>query len=165
MRKSLLLYLVVFVVLVAIFQYVSARKISESKDRTIEQLQEQLASAESIRDSLTSEKNSLISFSLASNEDAISYFENRGYDAFEIATLVEDRIIDRNSASGDNELVPYEGMEGFMRINKIRILNHRWLIASFTDGTYWGEVFITYLIDEDNNLHLETENSLLYPRD
>lgn len=152
-------------ILVAIFQYVSAGKMSESKDRTIEQLQEQLASAESIKDSLTSEYNSLISFSLASNEDAISYFEDRGYDAFEVATLVEDQIIDRNSASGDNELVPYEGMEGFMRINKIRILNHRWLIASFTDGTYWGEVFITYFIDEDNNLHLEAENSLLYPRD
>lgn len=164
MRKSLLLYLFVFAVLVAIFQYVSAKKMMESKDEQIASLNEDLEELKEQNNALSLKNDSLVNFSLTSNEDALSYFESRGYDPSVIARKVEAQIIERNKPSRDNELVPFEGMEGFMRINKIKILNHKWIIASFTDGSYWGEVFITYEIDEDNNLILETENSLLYPR-
>lgn len=164
MRRSLLLYLLVFVVLIVVYQYVSASKMIESKDEQIDRLEQKLTELKEEQAVLTSENASLTSFSLAGNDDALSYWENRGYEPSEVAQLVEDQIISRNRASEDNELVPFEGMEGFMRINKIKILNHKWIIASFTDGTYWGEVFITYDIDENNNLRLETENSLLYPR-
>lgn len=164
MRKSLLLYLFVFTVLVAVFQYVSARKMLSAKDETIVKLEERATIAEKRNDSLASENASLVTFSLASNNDALSYFEDRGYDAAQVAEIVEDEIIGRNRATEDNELVPYAGMEGKMRINQIKILNHKWIIANFTDGTYWGEVFITYEIDDNNNLILNTEKSLLYPR-
>lgn len=165
MRKSLLLYLFVFAVLIAVFQYVNAKNMLASKNERIETLEEKLEEAAYTTDSLISKNNSLVTFSLASNDAALSYFEDRGYDAAQVARQVEDQIISRNRASEDNELVPFAGMEGKMRINQIKILNHKWIIANFTDGTYWGEVFITYEIDENNQLSLETEKSLLYPRD
>ncbi|HET8754331.1 MAG TPA: hypothetical protein VFM59_08210 [Salinimicrobium sp.] len=165
MRKSLFLYLFVFAALLAIFQYVNARRMLESKNEDIEALENELASTQQQNDSLASENSSLNYFTLDSNEEAISYFEEQGLDAAEVANQIENQIISQNKADADNPLVPYEGMEGKMRVNKIKILNHKWILADFTDGTYWGEMFISYYIDENNNLILETENSFLYPRD
>ncbi|GHA31345.1 hypothetical protein GCM10007103_11170 [Salinimicrobium marinum] len=164
MRKSLLLYFSVFMVLVVIFQYVSAKNMVESKDRQIKSLREDIDELKASNNSMASENSSAETFSFSGNEDALTYFEDRGYDPTEVAQLVKDQIIGRNSASEDNDLVPYEGMEGFMRINQIKILNHKWIIANFTDGTYWGEVFMTFELDENKNLILETEKALLYPR-
>lgn len=83
----------------------------------------------------------------------------------EFTSKVEDEIISRNKANEDNKLVPFEGMEGVMRINKVKVLNHKWIIADFTDGKYWGELLISYEMDENNNLQLITEKSFLYPAD
>ncbi|WP_424493555.1 hypothetical protein [Salinimicrobium sp. GXAS 041] len=163
MRKSLLLYLLVFAVLIAVFQYVSSRKMLESKDEEISAIEDEIEEMSRRCDSITAEFNSRDEFSFTGNDAALSYFENRGYNPSEIAERVRDQIIGRNKASEDNNLVPFEGMEGFMRINNIKILNHKWIIASFTDGSYWGEVFIEYSIDDDNNLDLKTQESLLYP--
>ena len=79
-----------------------------------------------------------------SNEDAISYFEEMGYDANKLALTISDKIISENKPGKDNPIVPFVGMEGHMAINKVRLLNHRWIIADFTDGVYWGELFIVY---------------------
>ena len=95
----------------------------------------------------------------------MSYFEEQELEAATIAQRIEDEIISRNKASEDNNLIPYEGMDGNMRINSIRILNHKWILANFTDGSHWGDLFISYYLDENNQLVLETENSLLYPTD
>lgn len=164
MRRSLLLYLFVFAVLIGVVQYVTAKRMLESKNEEIENLESELALTNKKNDSLYSEYRSSRIFSLETNEEAISYLEQRGFKASEVAQRVEDQIISGNKVSADNDLVPYEGMEGQMRINKIRILNHKWVIADFTDGTFWGELFITYEIDDENNLILKTENSLLYPQ-
>lgn len=163
MRKSLLLYFSVFMVLVVVFQYVSANKMVKSKEQQIEALKGDVEELTENYNAAVSEKKDSETFSLSGNDAALSYFEERGYDPSKVSQLVEDHIIGMNKASEDNDLVPYEGMEGFMRINKIKILNHKWIIASFTDGTYWGEIFLTYLIDGENILTLQTEKSFLYP--
>ncbi|UJH91838.1 hypothetical protein LZ575_04035 [Antarcticibacterium sp. 1MA-6-2] len=146
-----------------IFIYVNDKKILDAQSRKLENLEERLIEAEESNKTLKGENLNLQYFSLSNNEEAISYFEERGIDAIELAQLVENEIISRNQADRDNELVPFAGMEGKMRINKIKILNHKWIIADFTDGTYWGELFITYDIDENSNLVLNTEKSFLYP--
>lgn len=164
MRRSIFLYLFVFALLLTIFEYVNARRMLEGKNNEIENLEYKLAESEKKNDSLDAENTSLNYFTLNSNEEAISYFEEQGLDAAEVAQQIENQIISQNKADSDNTLVPYEGMEGKMRVNKIKILNHKWIIADFTDGTYWGEMFITYYIDENKNLVLNTEESFLYPK-
>lgn len=163
MRSKIFLYLFIFTLMFTIFIYVNDKKILDAQNQRIETLEEQIAEADERQKTLTDENLNLQYFSLAKNEEAISYFEERGIDAVELAQLVENEIISRNQASKDNELIPFAGMEGTMRINKVKILNHKWIIADFTDGTYWGELFITYEIDESNNLVLNTEKSFLYP--
>lgn len=163
MRKSFLMYLFVFTALLAIFFYVNGNKIVASKDQEIARLKSQLEDATYNGKPNTMETPGEDTFSLLTNEEALTYLENRGFDPSKIITEVEGELINRNSAEADNELVPYEGMAGQFRINKVKLLNHKWAIASFTDGTYWGDLFISYELDAEGNIDLATEKALLYP--
>lgn len=163
MRSKIFLYLFIFTLMFTIFIYVNDKKILDSKDSYIENLEGKLLKADTSNQELLSENNNLKYFSLSQNEEAISYFESRGIDPGELERTLEDEIIGRNTAGNDNELVPYGGMDGVMRINKVKVLNHKWIIADFTDGTYWGELFLSYEIDENRSLKLNTESSFLYP--
>tara|TARA_B100000953_G_scaffold257741_1_gene222239 strand:- start:1969 stop:2445 length:477 start_codon:yes stop_codon:yes gene_type:complete len=157
------MYLFIFALLFCIFIYVNDKRILDSKQEKIEQLEDKLSEVE-----LNQEQQSIATsedyFNLQDNEDAITYFQNNGVETEGLITKIEDAIISKNSASNDNPLVPHAGMEGSMRINKIKVLNHKWIIADFTDGSYWGEVFLTYTIQEDGAPVFNTEQSFLYPK-
>lgn len=165
MKNKILMYLFIFMLLFAIFIYINDKKILDAKQNQIENLEEKLSEVEIENQVLTTKNTGLNYFSMEQNEGAISYFENRGVNADELVRKVEDAIISRNRADEDNDLVPFEGMEGVMRVNKVKVLNHKWIIADFTDGKYWGELLISYDLDENNNLQLTTEKSFLYPQD
>ena len=49
-------------------------------------------------------------------------------------------------------------------INKLKILNHRWIIADYSNGELWGEVLIKYFVEEDQSITFETMDSYLYPQ-
>lgn len=165
MRNKIYLYLFIFMFLFTVFIYVNDKKILDAKEVEIENLREKLSEVDIQNEVLSNKNDDLNYFSMNQNEAAISYFEDKGINAEEFTSKVEDEIISRNRANEDNELVPFEGMEGVMRINKVKVLNHKWIIADFTDGKYWGELLISYEVDENNNLQLITEKSFLYPAD
>jgi len=48
-------------------------------------------------------------------------------------------------------------------INKVKLLNHKWIIADFSDGKYWGELFITYVINDDEKIIFNLAKSFMYP--
>lgn len=162
MRRSFILYLLAFAIIVIVIQYANSNKILQAQNDDIARLMAKVEQTELELESLKGKTNSDDAFSLIGNEEAMSYFESRGFEAAEVAQLVEEEIISRNSVDSDNSLVPYEGMEGNMQINKIKILNHKWIIADFTDGRYWGEVFLSYQVDDKANLELTIEKGLLY---
>jgi hypothetical protein len=163
MRSKIFIYLFIFTLMFTIFIYVNDKKILDSRDAQIENLESKLKRVETEKEEALRQNNELGYFSLSNNEEALTYFENRGINATELENLLVDEIVGRNRADQGNDLVPFEGMEGVMRINKVKVLNHKWILADFTDGTYWGELFISYDIDENRNLVLNTERSLLYP--
>lgn len=163
MRSKIFLYLFIFTLMFTIFIYVNDKKILDFQTETIGNLEEKLEEAQLQNQVLTESNMGHSYFSLVNNEQAISYFEEQGIDPETVENTLKDAIISRNKANEDNELVPFAGMNGIMRINKMKVLNHKWILADFTDGTYWGELFITYEIDGDNNLQLNTEKSFLYP--
>ncbi len=164
MRSKIFLYLFIFAALFILFQFMNAKKAKESYDTKIENLKTRITEKEAVVDSLIDVNLDLTYFSMESNEDAASYFEEMGYDANKLALTISDKIISENKAGEDNPIVPYVGMEGKMAINKVRLLNHRWIIADFTDGVYWGELFITYEVRKDGVIDFEVEKSFLYPR-
>lgn len=164
MRNKIVFYLFIFSVLFTVFIYVNDKKILDSRDEKITNLKSQVQRLNDEVDALKSKNNDLQYFSLAQNEDAITYFENQGIEAEFVLSTIEDEIISKNKASEDNELVPFEGMNGSMRINKVKVLNHKWIIADFTDGTYWGEIFLSYTIGEKGEYSFQVEKSFLYPK-
>lgn len=163
MRSKIFLYLFVFTLMFTIFIYVNDKKILDSKDAYIESLEKKVRNQEGKIEEVNSDVKEAHYFSLLHNEEAITYLEDQGIDAIQLEQLLKDEIIGRNRAGEDNDLVPFSGMDGIMRINKVKVLNHKWIIADFTDGKYWGEIFMIYDIDEQNNLLLNTEKSFLYP--
>ncbi|WP_299440870.1 hypothetical protein [uncultured Aquimarina sp.] len=171
MRSRIFLYLFIFSVLFVLFQFMNAKKAKESYDGKIDNLMAKIAEKEEEIKSKDLEKDSLIEkaldltyFTLDGDEEAINYFEEQGYDAKKLELTISDQIISQNKAGADNPIVPFVGMEGNMAINKVRLLNHKWIIADFTDGVYWGQLFITYDVQKDGVVDFEVVKSFLYPR-
>ncbi len=168
MKNKIFMYLFIFTALFVLFQFMNAKKAKESYDAKIENLQKRIKEQDSLKttivDSLIDINMDLTYFSLESNEDAVSYFEEMGYDPAKLALTISDKIIEENKPGKDNPIIPFVGMEGNMAINKVRLLNHKWIIADFTDGVYWGELFIIYDVRKDGVIDFEVEKSFLYPR-
>src|SRR5690554_6669344 len=163
MKRQLFLYLFLFALLLLIFQYMNEKSIFEAQETSIENLR---AKVEKVEDSLSKSNDRIFDlnyFTLQGNENAMTYLENFGYRASDIEAYVSDYIYDQNTVKGNNPLVPFEGINGPMKINKLKFLNHKWIQADFTDGTYWGEMILDYTINENQELELRTIASLIYP--
>lgn len=163
MRKSIFMYLFFFAVLFVIFQYMNEKTIFESQEKKISNLSEKVQKATDSIEALNNRVLDLNYFTLQGNENAISYFERIGLDAQKVETMVSETIYDKNVEAGGNSLIPIEGVDGIMRINKLKFLNHKWIVADFSDGTHWGEVLIEYFFNEKNELQLTTLSSTVYP--
>ncbi len=163
MKKQLFMYLFLFAILLVIFQYMNEKKIFESQEAKITSLKNKLEKAQDSIYLLENKIADLTYFNLEDNENALSYLESYGLNPQEVISRITDFIYDQNLQKTDNPLVPYEGVVGLMKINKIKFLNHKWIIADFSDGELWGEMLLEYKIDDKNQLQLNTISSLIYP--
>ena len=170
MKRTLFMYLFLFMLLFVIFQYMNEKKIFEKQENKIEKQRNTISDLKNelttLKDSiaiLAIENSSNNYFNLQGNENAISYIEELGFEALELERQVTDYMYDQNLVSKKNYLIPYEGMNGKMKINKIKFLNHKWIIADFTDGRYWGEMILEYYVTKANKIELTQLSSLLYP--
>lgn len=163
MRSRILMYLFIFTLLFTIFIYVNDKRILDSKEKEIAGLENRIQEVETELESSAVTVENEDYFSLMNNEDALSYFDKKNIETGNLDSKIEDAIISKNKAFEDNPLVPHAGMEGSMKINRIKVLNHKWVIADFTDGKYWGEVFLSYEIGENEEIIFTPEKSFLYP--
>ena len=171
MKTKIFLYLFIFASLLALFQFMNSKKLYESYEARITSLKNKIEKQNKEKhlsdlkiDSLINANMDLTYFSLSSDEEAISYFEDQGFDVNKLSITISDQIIEQNKPGKDNPIVPFEGMEGNMAINKVRLLNHKWIIADFTDGVYWGQLFITYEVSKEATVTFEVQKSFLYPK-
>lgn len=161
MRRSIYLYLFLFAALWIVFQYVHNSKYSANAEKRIVKLENKLANRDSIINSLQEKVGLNSSFTLEGNVNAQDYFERSNKTVQEIIAKVSDAVIEKNTPKG-NDLVPFEGdTHGFL-VNGVQILNHRWLIADFADGSNWGEILVRYFINEDGTIDFEGADELLY---
>ena len=129
------------------------------------QVEEAHAKVKMIKDSITiiKAKNADENyFSLENNRNALDYFA--GKDVPAIAIKIRDAIYAKNINPGGNPLVEYPAMDGkVFTVSKIKILNHRWIIADFSNGLRWGETLLKYFIEEDGTITFKAVDSVLYP--
>ncbi len=164
MKTKIFLYLFVFALVSLIFQYMNYKSYSEAKENEVAVLKAEIndLEVENAMNLKAAKEGEDRGFTLKTNTKAREYFEDMQIDVDSIADEIEAKIIAKNHSEEDNSLVPYAGITGTMKINRIEILNHRWVLAEFTDGTYWGEAIIAYFLDEDNNLEFDTIDGFLY---
>lgn len=164
MKQRIFMYLFIFATLIVLFQYVSSKRIIEVQNKKNIGLEKQVATYKDSISVLENDIYSLSHFNLERNEDAISYFERDGYKVDELIPFIKDEIYKLNEVKGDHPLVPYAASEGRkLMINTIKLLNHKWIIADFSDGEFWGELFLTYQITEGKELKFNLVESFLYP--
>ena len=160
MKSKIFIYLFVFTALILVFQLVNSGKVVNYQ---AEMIQEKIARIDSLKLQLDKSVQAYeedVYFSLDRNEDAMGYFEDISIEV--LTAQIKDKVYDSNAVKGDNPLIPLTGAGGKFLINKIKILNHKWLIADFSDGTYWGEVWIQYSVNGED-IRLTVKDYLLYP--
>lgn len=162
MKKNLFIYLFVFAALIALYQFVTANKILASNDTKIKTLKEKVVQLEDSIQKTTIKALEMQYFSLENNDDALVYYEH--LNIADPTLYISDKLLETNEKKGDNPLIPYEGMESDFKINKIKILNHKWIIADFSDGKYWGELLIKYELKDDMGVDFTTVDHLLYTK-
>ncbi|EAR00267.1 hypothetical protein [Maribacter sp. HTCC2170] len=162
MKSKIFLYLFVFTALICLFMVVSNGKMQKDKELKIQSLK---SSVVDLKDSLQNSQLKVLDmqyFSLENNDDALAY-----YDHLELenpSRYIADKLLETNESKGDNPLIPYEGMESDFKLNKIKILNHKWIVADFSDGKFWGELLIKYELKDDMGVDFTLADHLLYTR-
>ncbi|MBU3681325.1 MAG: hypothetical protein FGM16_05220 [Flavobacterium sp.] len=166
MQKSFLLYATIISVLLSVFTYMFY-----SKELTFTKTQNNKY-IKRYQDSLSTLKSQLADanyFSLERNDNAQNYFEATQQDKFiayeKLIPFVTEKLLDFNQDPKGN---PYTGQDQFgaqkFIINKVKVINHRWIIADYSDGQYWGEVLLKYFVNEDESISFEIIQSVLYQK-
>lgn len=166
MKNSLLLYLIIIVLLLNLFTYMYfSKQLTFVKDKSAKTEAKWKKDLEVANAKLVDANY----FSLEKNENAQNYFNpdnaTKTIQIEKLIPVVTEKLMDLNANPKGNPFVGQDqiGANKFI-INKVRILNHRWIIADYSDGEYWGEVLIKYFINDDETVSFETFQSLLYQK-
>ena len=157
------MYLFFFSLLLVLFMYMNQTTIFERQSFRIGIFEEK---NKVLKDSIAILNQQLLDteyFDLLTNDAARTYFEKLGMEPEDVANDVHELIYEYNLQKGGNPLVPFGNMNGEWRINRVKFLNHRWVIADCSDGRAWGEVWIEYFFDQNDVLDLITRSQVLYP--
>ncbi len=162
MKSRIYLYLFIFAALIALYLYVSGANRLKEQSAQVTALDKEV---HELQDSLRDARLKVLDmqyFSLENNDDALAYYDHLNLK--DPSRYISDKLLETNEKKGDNPLVPYEGMENDFKINKIKVLNHRWIIADFSDGKFWGELFLRYELKDDLGVDFTLLDHLLYTR-
>lgn len=160
MKRQLYLYLFILTALVAAFTYMYFSKaIAFEKKKNESELKY-------LKDSISGISNNLADanrFSLENNDYAKEYFVD--YDLNKLIPKIKEALLAYNDDPKGNVYTGQEtlGEQKFI-INKIKILNHRWIIADYSDGQYWGDVVLKYFVEKDGKITFQLMDTFIYPK-
>ncbi|RED26469.1 hypothetical protein BD847_0388 [Flavobacterium cutihirudinis] len=167
MKKSLMLYLFILAILMNLFTYSfysgELKFQQERYDKTTKKLRDSI-------NLVTTKLADADYFSLEHNENAQNYFDNSAsggkvilYE--KLIPVVTEKLLDLNANPNGN---PYTGQDVMggkkFIINKVKILNHRWIIADYNNTDLWGEVLLKYFVNDDESITFEVNQTLLYQK-
>ncbi len=167
MKNRIFMYLFIFTLLLVVFQFMNSKKIIEDYDKNLLRAEADVEVYKDSISSLATQLDDFSTFNLSKSQDALNYFDRDGVDGIRLEPVVKDALYSMNEYDGtDHPLIPYAGTGGKKLVfNTIRLLNHKWIIADFSDGTVWGEMLISYSLDKNDDLRFKALDQLLYPLD
>jgi hypothetical protein len=170
MKKSLFLYLFIIAALLNIFtyKYFTSKESCAQKSAT-ENNTNPMISSKTLTDSITHLYDKLYDanlFSLENNDRAQNYLyeSNNINDVPVFAEKVKQSLLSYNDSPKGNKYTDQVkmGNQKFI-ISRIKLLNHRWIIANYSNGELWGEVLLKYFVEDNGSISFEIMNSYLYP--
>jgi hypothetical protein len=103
-------------------------------------------------------------FSLTGNPKALKYlYDTAGEEDINWDDFILSELLKTNDSPGNNKLVPFDGMDGPMKIDRAKVLNNKWILAHFTDGTYQGEMLLKYEVNKNKKIRFKVLDETLYP--
>ncbi len=147
------------------YKYFTSKENSEQKS-TSEINDNPFFTSKAVQDSLTNLLYDANAFSLENNDRAQNYlFESSKIkDIPAFAEKVKQALLAFNDSPEGNKYTDQVkmGSQKFI-INSVKLLNHRWIIANYSNGELWGEVMLKYFVDDKGAISFEIMNSYLYP--
>ena len=175
MKKKISLFLIVFLATVsAMFIYNSYKLVKEKNkikkelkdtnemyDANIQyniKLEDSIANFQNLVQKLLAKDK----FSLNGNPKAQNYLQAINPDKNWNKYITDKLMATNQKQQGDNKLIPFAGMAGAMQIDRIKVLNNRWIIAHFTDGTYQGEMLLQFFVNKNGSVDFKVLDSTLF---
>lgn len=159
------MYLFIFTVLAVVFQYANSKSILDKYEVDIKKYKAEVEKLEAEQEVLNDKMFDLSNFNFEGDQDAIDYYEDQGINTEELLPRLKDGLLEMNVYEGvDHPIVPFASMtENKIIIDRIKIVNHKWILANFTDGKHWGELFINYEVTDKGEIIYKLDDYFLYP--
>lgn len=163
MKNKIFMYLFIFALLIVVFQYVNSKNILDDSAKRMETLKTQNTAFKTELEAQKMELSDLSLFDLRYNQDAKDYFYRKNLESDSLIPFIQNELYKLNETDGEHPLIPYASSEGKkMQFNTIKMLNHRWIIADFSDGEFEGELLIKYFMTSEKEVEFEVLDYLLY---
>ena len=159
MINKILVYVVGFMSLILIFLSINYIKISNSNELNSKILNKKIDSLENRYKLLDKRFSDEIYFSLNDNQEALAYFNHTNADS--IVSYLRDELYEKNFNKNADNFIPISNTKNKYLINKVKILNHKWIIADFSNGRRWGEMWIEYYFDK-NKVVFDVKDFFIY---
>lgn len=153
--QKFLIYISCFMLLVMIFLSINYIKISNSNNLNLITFKRKIDSLERQYKLLDKKFRDQIYFSLDDNQEALRYLNDVDVDS--LTSFIRDELYEKNFTKNSDFFIPLSSVNNKYLINKVKILNHKWIIADFSNGSRWGEMWIEY--------HFNNKKVVFYVKD
>lgn len=160
MKIKIISYLLIFVSIILLFQIVNSGRILKREETLLGYKENSIVILKSQKEILENQIEEESYFSLFGNQKAINLLGAKYNDS--IVLVIKDALYEINISDKKKLIIPYEDLGGVFLMNQVKVLNHKWIIANFSNGSIWGELLIEYVIKE-KEINFKTIDHFLYP--
>ena len=159
MLNKILIYLLGFIFLIMIFLTINYTKTIDLNISNSKILNKKIDSLQKSYELLNKKFRDEIYFSLDDNQEALRYFNDFEIDS--LSLYIKDQLYEKNFIKNSDFFVPVSNADNKYLINKIKILNHKWIIADFSNGSRCGEMWIEFYFNK-NKIVFNVKDYFLY---
>lgn len=154
MKYKIVLYLFLFVLIILIFQFVNSNRILTQQESLLAKKAEQITALKSSLEKALEDLDKQRFFSLVKTGEEQSnqreYYEN-----------IKSQLLFWNENGTLEKQLNLPNDWGKVLIDKVHVLNTEWIIASFTDGSHRGEMWLSYKNSPTSKIQFSIEKTLL----
>ena len=159
------MYLFIFTALIALYQFKSASNYVENTQVALAKYQETAEEYSKISSQiklLEAQLEMAQLFDLTYNQEGQVALESQYKGPQDVSDFISDALIQTNiNKELQHALIPFKSENAKYVFNTVKVLNQKWLIANFTNGTVWGEAILQFSIN-NGVVNFLTEDAFLY---